>query len=196
MVALAGKYVKGALATRVCTADRPEGPYSRRLQGAEPPIPIPVFRVIMIPDLPGDGDGGPIPDSDWPGIGGPSRVPTPIPDLPGIGDHDDHPHRHPHPRFAIESGIKLSTIEYCKGVDCSGTGRLFRPIVLVHTSPINLKLTNLRRPAMSDDAVASDYGGGSDAESESDQVPGPLRLPARAAECAVQVCQWRMILAS
>jgi hypothetical protein len=43
MAALAGKYVtvKGALATRVGTAGGPESPYSRRLQGAEPPIPIP-----------------------------------------------------------------------------------------------------------------------------------------------------------
>ncbi len=57
-------------------------------------------------------------------------IPIPIPDLPGIGDHDDPGHPHPHPRFAIESGIKLSTIEYRKGVDCSG--RLLRPIVLVH----------------------------------------------------------------
>jgi hypothetical protein len=34
--------------------------------------------------------------------------------------------------------------------------------------PINLKLINLRRPAMSDDAV--DYGGTSDSDSESAAV--------------------------
>jgi hypothetical protein len=66
-------------------------------QGTEPPIPIPV----PIPDLPGigarAGDGGPTPDFAG------DRGPIPIPDLP-------------------ESGIKLSTIEYCKGVDCPGSG--------------------------------------------------------------------------
>ncbi len=56
-------------------------------QGTEPPIPIP----ISIPDLPGDGDGGPIPD--LPGIGGSSPAPSPI--CRGWGVHP-----HPHPRFA------------------------------------------------------------------------------------------------
>ncbi len=67
--------------------------------------------------------------------------------------------------------IKLSTIEYCKAVDCSGSG----PVLNCTAN----RAYNLRRPAiiimMSDDAV--DYGGSSDAESESDQVPS--RLPAR-----------------
>ncbi len=77
--------------------------YSRALQqGTEPLIPIP----IPIPDLSGDGDGGPIPD--LPGMGGPSPSPSPI--CRGWGVHP-----HPHPRF--ESGIQLSTIEYCKGVE-------------------------------------------------------------------------------
>ncbi len=59
-------------------------------EGTEPPmIPIPT----AIPDFPGIGDGGPIPDLP-PGDRG--SIPTAIPDLP-------------------ESGIRLSTIEYCTG---------------------------------------------------------------------------------
>ncbi len=53
---------------------------------------------------------------------------------------------------------------------------LNRPIVLNCTSPI--KLANLRRPAMSDDAA--DYGGSSDAGSLSEGDQAPSRLPARA----------------
>jgi hypothetical protein len=86
-------------------------------------------------------------------------------------------HSHPHPRFAgdrgstpipipdlPESGIQLSTIEYCKVVEfrlpqCLTLRLIVQPII---------KLINLRRPAMSDDAV--DYGGTSDSDSESDKV--------------------------
>jgi hypothetical protein len=75
------------------------------------------------------------------------------------------------------SKLTRSTIEYCKGVDCSGSG----PVLDCTCSQSSF--TNLRRPAISDDAA--DYGGSSDAESENDQVPS--RLPARA-ECAF----WRM----
>ena len=102
--------------------------------------------------------------------------------LSGHGAPNPHP-RHPHPRFARdrgsittaipdlpESGIQLSTIEYCKGVE-------FRlPQCLTLRLIVLPKLINLRRPAMSDDAV--DYGSSSD---ESDQVPS--RLPARAESC-------------
>ena len=67
-----------------------------------------------IPDLPGigarAGDGGPTPDFQVAG----DRGPIPIPDLP-------------------ESGIKLSTTEYYKGVDCSGSG----PVPTI-VQPINL----------------------------------------------------------
>ncbi len=101
------------------------------------------------------GDRGSTPTTtpdDLPGIGGP---PPSLLDLP-------------------ESGIKLGTIEYCKGVDCSGSG----PSAELYSQS---SFTNLRRPEMSDDAA--DYGGSlsSDAESESDQVPS--RLPARAESC-------------
>ena len=103
-------------------------------------------------------------------------VPSPICRGSGV-----HPHRHP--RFAgdrgsiptaipdlPESGIQLSTIEYRKGVE-------FRlPQCLTLRLIVLPKLINLRRPAMSDDAV--DYGSSSD---ESDQVPS--RLPARAESC-------------
>ena len=112
----------------------------------------------------------------------------------GHGTPDPHPH--PHPRFAgdrgstpipipdlPESGIQLSTIEsrYCKGVEFRLVHRLPQCLTLrLIVQPI--KLFNLRRPAMSDDAV--DYSGTSDSDSESDKVPS--RLPARA-EQAVRV---------
>ena len=67
----------------------------------------------------------------------PESIPIPIPDLP-------------------ESGSRaLSTIEYCKGIE-------FRlPQCLTLRSIVQpIKLINLRRPAMSDDAV--DYSGTSD----------------------------------
>ena len=87
-----------------------------------------------------------------------------------------HPHRHP--RFAgdrgsiptaipdlPESGIQLSTIEYCKGVEF----RLPQLECLTLRLIVLPKLINLRRPAMSDGAV--DYSGTSDSDSESDKVP-------------------------
>ena len=104
------------------------------------------------------------------------------------GTPDPHPHRHPrfagdrgwrsHPRFAgpgdrgsiptaipdlpESSGIQLSTIEYCKGVE-------FRlPQCLTLRLIVMPKLINLRRSAMSDDAA--DYSGTSDSDSESDKV--------------------------
>jgi hypothetical protein len=68
----------------------------------------------------------PIPDPRFAGDRG--SIPTAIPDLP-------------------ESGIQLSTIEYCKGVE-------FRlPQCLTLRLIVLPKLINLRRPAMSDDAV-------------------------------------------
>ena len=111
-----------------------------------------------------------------------SGVGVPPPICRGSGVHP-----HPHPRFAgnrgstptptpdlPESGIQLSTIEYCKGVEF----RLPQCLTLrLIVQPI--KLINLRRPAMSDDAV--DYSGTSDSDSESDKVPS--RLPARAESC-------------
>ena len=102
------------------------------------------------PICPGMGMGVPSPICRGSGI-----IPIPIPDLP-------------------ESGIKLSTIEYPKGVEfrlpqCLTLRLIVLPIKLVH----------LRRPAMSDDAV--DYSGTSDSDSESDKVPS--RLPARAESC-------------
>jgi hypothetical protein len=92
-----------------------------------------------------------------------------LPFRAGHGTPDPHPHRHPrlagdrgcrsHPRFAgdrgstgiptaipdlPESGIQLSTIEYCKGAE-------FRlPQCLTLRLIVLPKLINLRRPAMSD----------------------------------------------
>jgi hypothetical protein len=84
-------------------------------------------------------------------------VPSPICRGSGV-----HPRRHP--RFAgdrgsiptaipdlPESGIQLSTIEYCKGEE------LRLPQCLTFRSIVLPKLINLRRPAMSDDARAVDY---------------------------------------
>ena len=123
-------------------------------------------------------------------------IPTPIPDLPGIGGPSPSPspirrgsgvHSHPHPRFAgdrgstpipipdlPESGIQLSTIEYCKGVE-------FRlpPCLTLRLIVQPIQLVNLRRPAMSDDAV--DYGGTSDSDSESDKVPSRPQCDSRSA---------------
>ncbi len=136
--ALGGPSPGGCRGALSATRPRPGG---NQHQGAEPPIPIPVPTGIPIPDLSGDGDGGP-------------GVPSPIYRGPG-----DHPH--PHPRFAgdggpvpipipdlPESGIKLSTIS---GLPQCLTLRLI-------AQPI--KLVNLRKPAMSDDAA--DYSGTSD----------------------------------
>ncbi len=118
----------------------------------------------------------------------------------GLGTPDPHPHRHPpgrfagdrgwrsHPRFAAgdrgsiptaipdlpESGIQLSTIEYCKGVE----SRFRLPQCLTLGLIVLPKLINLRRSAMSDSDDAADYSGTSDSDSESDKVPS--RLPARA----------------
>ncbi len=106
-------------------------------QGTEPPSPSPPPSPIC------RGSG--------------MAVPSPISRGSGV-----HPHRHP--RFAgdrgsipiaipdlPESGIQLSTIEYCKGVE-------FRlPQCLTLRLIVLPKLINLRRPAMSDDAV--DYSG-------------------------------------
>ncbi len=50
------------------------------------------------PRFAGDRGSIPIPIPDLPGIGPGGSIPIPIPDLP-------------------ESGIQLSTIEYCKGVE-------------------------------------------------------------------------------
>jgi hypothetical protein len=50
----------------------------------------------------------------------PIPIPIPIPDLPGIGGGPPIPDLHPHPRSIPDlpkSGIPLSTIEYCKGVE-------------------------------------------------------------------------------
>ncbi len=66
-----------------------------------------------------------------------------------------------------ESGIQLSTIEYRKGVTVEF--RLPQCLTLrAIVQPIKLIQVNLRRPAMSDDAV--DYGGTSDSDSESDNL--------------------------
>ena len=85
-------------------------------------------------------------------------VPSPI-----CGGSGVHPH--PHPRFAgdrgsipipipdlPESGIQLSTIEYCKGVEFRLPQCLTLRLIVQPT-----KLVNLRKPAMSDDAA--DYSG-------------------------------------
>ena len=102
----------------------------------------------------------PIPDPRFAGDRG--SIPTAIPDLP-------------------ESGIQLSTIEYCKGVE-------FRlPQCLTLRLIVLPKLINLRRPAMSDDAV--DYSGTSDSDSESDRPPPGSQLERNRAF-------WHMISAS
>ena len=95
----------------------------------------------------------PIPDPRFAGDRG--SIPAAIPDLP-------------------ESGIQLSTIGYCKGIELGLPQCLTLRSIAQPT-----KLINLRRPAMSDDAV--DYSGTSDSDSESDKVPS--RLPARAESC-------------
>ena len=111
----------------------------RRLgQGTEPrspsPLPSPICR--------GSGMAVPSPICRGSGVhprrhprfaGDRGSIPTAIPDLP-------------------ESGIQLSTIEYCKGIE-------FRlPQCLTLRLIVLPKLINLRRPAMSgDDAV--DYSG-------------------------------------
>ncbi len=132
------------------------------------PGPIPTAIIMASPICRGSG----------------MAVPSPICQCRGSGVH---PHRHP--RFAgdrgsiptaipdlPESGIQLSTIDYCKGVE-------FRlPQCLTLRLIVLPKLINLRRPAMSDDAV--DYSGTSDSDSESDKVPlSTGRLPARAESC-------------
>ena len=82
------------------------------------PSPSPICR--------GSGMGVPSPICRGPGIipdphprfaGDRGFIPIPIPDLP-------------------KSGIQLSTIEYCKGVDCSGSPQCLTLIVNCHQSSL------------------------------------------------------------
>jgi hypothetical protein len=66
-----------------------------------------------MPGIAGPGDGPPIPDPRLAGDRG--STPIPIPHLPA-GDRGSESTPIPIPDLP-ESGIQLSTIEYCKGVE-------------------------------------------------------------------------------